>query len=102
MTPVVVSPRAIVDVEEIAGGIAVYNPEAAARFYDAVAQTYDLLGRIPRLGTRRAAVDRRFKGLRSTGVIGFRTYLVFFVATASSVRVVHGARDIDGLMGPAI
>jgi hypothetical protein len=35
-------------------------------------------------------------------VIGFRTYLVFFVATASSVRVVHGARDIDGLMGPAI
>jgi toxin ParE1/3/4 len=86
-------------------GIEVYSPNAAARFYGAVYQTYDLLSQVARIATRRAAASPDLRGLRSVGVIGFRNYLDFFVPSATRVlivRVLHAARDTDTMMDPAI
>ena len=44
---VVVQPRAIVDVDDIADRIAADDLAAALRFYDAVAATYGFLGQHP-------------------------------------------------------
>ena len=103
MIPAVVQPRAVDDVDGIAASIAANDLAAALRFYTAVAETYDLLGRHPLAGSRRLAVDPRLNGLRSYGIIGFRNYLAFFVPSAAEVQVVrvfHAARDTDRLMGP--
>ncbi len=103
MSRVVVQPRAVDDVDDIAAGIAKHDLAAALRFYTAVAETYDMLDRHPFIGSRRSAADPRLAGLRSYGVIGFRNYLVFFVPSTAAVvvvRVFHAARDTDRLMGP--
>jgi toxin ParE1/3/4 len=103
MTRVKIAAEAEKDVDDIALGIAVNNLDAALRFYGAVSETYELIETYPGIGTRRMARNRRLTGLRSFGVIGFRNYLVFFRSEhihVEIVRVLHGARDIDSIMGP--
>jgi plasmid stabilization system protein ParE len=39
---------------------------------------------------------------RSIGVTGFRRYIIFFIPTATEVRIVriaHGARDLERILG---
>jgi plasmid stabilization system protein ParE len=83
------------DVDEIAAGMSL-GP--GLRFYDAVQRTCEFLAEHPHVGTRRSARDPSLADLRSSGVSGFRNYLIFFVALADGVyvaRVRHGARDND-------
>lgn len=92
------------DVREIARAIAVQNMDAALRFYEAVDQTCLFLSRHPDVRSQRRPVDRSLDGMRSYGVIGFRTYLVSFLPGSRALRilrVMHGARDLDHTMGPA-
>ena len=90
------------DVDAIAARIAMDDIAAALRFYGAVEATMAYLGELPGAGTRRSPTDPSLSGLRSYGVIGFRAYLMFFVPSATAVRVIrvlHGACDTDAIMG---
>jgi toxin ParE1/3/4 len=86
--------RAEEDLLTIAGNIAKDNPSAAARWLDEIEDTLNLLAQQPGIGE---AVDQIRPGLRrfSQG-----NYLLFYEPLPNGiglVRVLHGARKIEGL-----
>lgn len=85
------------DLAEIHRYIATDNLTAADRLLTTLFQTFGVLATHPELGTAR----REYKGgdLRSFAV---GNYVIFYRLAGSIVevaRVLHGARDIDRLMG---
>jgi plasmid stabilization system protein ParE len=95
---VIVAPAAALDVVEIALHVASEQPDAAARFFDAIfIELRDRLAEQPDMG---APADDLLPGagLRRLLVPGFRNYLAFYrVVTESEVqivRIVHGGRDL--------
>jgi toxin ParE1/3/4 len=79
------------------------GPGAADRFFAALAASFETLGRMPKAGAlcgfRKAALRR----VRRWPVAGFEDWLIFYLPRANGVEVVHiihGARDITGLLGP--
>jgi toxin ParE1/3/4 len=90
--------RAIQDIDEHAAYIAGRNPSAAYRFLDMVEETFDLLARNPRIGSRR--LDHIVAGLRAFPVKAFKSYVVFYFVAGGRVqivRLVHAARDLEAL-----
>src|SRR5690242_17262097 len=97
MKPVHIRPRADTEIDALADYIANDNPEAAARFLDAVQKTLDLLSEHPGIGSRRYAHLPLLEGLRVVGVTDFKNHLVFYLERPSYIdvlRVLHSARDI--------
>jgi toxin ParE1/3/4 len=90
------------DVDEIAGTIAVDNLDAAIRFLTAVRHAYELLASFPRAGAIRRAQSDELRGLRSWPLGGhFANYLILYLERDFGVeilRVVHGARDVQGII----
>ena len=94
--------RAVEDIDEHAAHIAEHYVQAAYRFLDKVEETFDVLRRHPQIGSPR--LDRVVSGLRAWPVSGFRSYVILYFVTRSTVqvvRIVHAARDLEALFkGP--
>lgn len=94
--------RAVEDIDEHAAYIAERNTRAAYRFLDKVEETFEVLRRHPRMGSRR--FDRVVTGLRAWPASGFESYVILYFVTRSAVqvvRIVQAARDLEALLkGP--
>ena len=94
MRQLIVSPAALADLREIWEFIATDDPAAADLVLDEVGGRLDLLLDSPLMGRQRPELA---PGLRS--FLSGR-YVIFYIAEEEAVRVVrvlHGARDIEGL-----
>lgn len=97
----IVRPAADRDIDDIAERIAIDNLSIGRRFYEAVWETIDLLGTMPRLGAPPETQNPGLQGLRAFGVKGFRNYLLFYLPIERGidvVRIMHGAGDIDAIL----
>lgn len=94
--------RATQDIDEHAAYIAERKPRAAYRFLDMVEETFDLLARHPRIGSRR--LDHVVAGLLAFPVRAFQSYVVLYLVSGGRVqivRIVHASRDLESLLrGP--
>jgi toxin ParE1/3/4 len=89
---------AIQDLKDYATHIEMNNPDAADRFTQAAARTFEILALAPLIGAPRYFRRRKLHGLRSWRISGFENYLVFYRAEKDRVdivRVIHGAMDLD-------
>lgn len=106
MTPVyTVLPAADQDLDEQAAYLAEEaSLELALRFYDAAAETFAFLARSPGVGELRESRDPALAGIRVWRISGFDKHLVFYRPIDGGievVRVIHGRRDLDSILGPA-
>ncbi len=96
-------PKADADSDEAAdyyAGLA--GPEVGLRFLGALREAYDFICQNPEAGPRSRHQAQGLQGLRRWPVPGFENYLVFYRLAGDwveIVRVLHGARDIDALLG---
>jgi toxin ParE1/3/4 len=91
--------RTTEDIDEHAAYIAARNPRAAYRFLDMLEETFDLLARHPRIGSRR--LDHVVSGLRAIPVGTFPSYIVLYLVSGGRVqivRIVHASRDLEALL----
>lgn len=65
------------------------DEEAAYRFLNACEAAFHFLLKNPRIGSPKTFQDPALKDIRMWRVKGFRDYLIFYQATASSVRILH-------------
>jgi toxin ParE1/3/4 len=97
-----VQPAADRDLDDQAGYLAVEaGLETAMRFYDAASTTFEHIARMPGIGEKRESPNPRLIGLRVWRIEGFKNHLIFYLTSdegISIVRVLHGARDIDGIL----
>jgi toxin ParE1/3/4 len=73
----------------------------ARRFFAQAEATFERLAAMPHMGTRYEAESPSFPEVRFFPISRFKKYLVFYLPTARGVdivRVLHGARDIDGIL----
>ena len=92
-----ISPAADRDIDGHIALIVREQPEAAIRFIDALATTFDHIVHMPGMGNTRNYRNPRLAGLRMIPVSGFRNFLVFYHAashTIDVVRVLHAARNV--------
>jgi toxin ParE1/3/4 len=92
MPPVIVRPRARIDISEIWEYIAEDSEAQADIFVDRLAAKFELLAGRPELGRTR---DELILQLRS---FPFERYIIFYRATSRGIeviRVLHGARDVE-------
>jgi toxin ParE1/3/4 len=90
-----ISLRAESDIAEIYRYIAPKDPDAALRLVDLLDEAFQRLADFPLLGRERPS---SIQGARSIRV---RNYVILYSTEAGVVhihRVVHGRRDIDGLL----
>jgi len=72
------------------------------RFHDATERAFRLLAEYPAAGPRRLSRHPDLQGMRSWPITGFRNYLVFYRTVETDieiVRVLHGARDVEQVVG---
>lgn len=75
--------------------------DAAFRFVDAVEDSVAQLVSMPTMGAPRELRNPALKGLRVWPVKDFDAFLIFYVVqgdTLRVIRVLHGRRDIDGIL----
>ena len=73
----------------------------AERFFAQAEATFTRLASMPGMGAGYEHDHAALAGLRFSPVVRFRKYLVFYRAVADGieiVRVLHGARDIAGIL----
>lgn len=93
-------PLAVADAEECAVYLGRDTPDVAFRFLNALEQTISMLAEFSGIGRNREFRNPAHAGLCSFAVTGFRNHLIFFRPLEDGievVRVLHGARDLDGL-----
>lgn len=94
--------RARQDILDLVAYIAADNPRAAAAFYDAYERTLTGLERMPEKGRPYRSKEPGLRSVCAISVGRFRRYLIFYRRTGDQVevlRVLHGARDIGGILG---
>lgn len=90
------------DVAELASYLGEQDPAVAIRFLDAVEATVALLAEVPDMGLLCQFDSPKAEGLRVWPVRGFKNHLVFYreiPGGISIIRVLHGARNIERLVG---
>ena len=100
-TRIVKTPQARRDLADLATYIAKDSVDAALRFLDAAEAECARLAEMPGLGADREFRNPRLGGLRFWAIKGFEKHLIFYRRTEGGieiVRVLHGARDIDGML----
>lgn len=96
LSPSQFSPEAWDDMRAIVAYIATDNPDAAERFVPALEETYAQLEALPGMGSVRHFGRKDLQRVRIIPVTGFEHYLIFYVATKQSIkvlRILHAARD---------
>ena len=94
--------RAEFDEAEIYKYLAQYSAATAQRFVDSVDETLLKLRATAVPGMPWPTENPRLSGLRWTKVVGFSKHLMFFRIvedTIEVVRILHGARDIEAILG---
>jgi toxin ParE1/3/4 len=94
MLKIVRTPAAVRDLAALTDYIAADNLTAALGFYDEIDRLLTMIAQYPGMGE---AVDHLSPGLRR---FTLGTYLLFYRRVDDAIeliRVLHGARDIDGL-----
>lgn len=96
------SREALEDLDLVWIHIARDNPEAADRVLNAAYETCKMLADHPQLGRLRELPGIVSKSIRSFVITGYPNYVIFYRALPDGiqiVRVLHGARNIEGLLG---
>ena len=80
------------------------DPDLADRFVARAEATFKKLARTPGLGRPRSFRSAKAKNLRSWKVADFPKHLIFYrlrpdERVVEVIRVLHGARDLDALLG---
>jgi toxin ParE1/3/4 len=94
------SPLAILDLVELGDFIAQDSLPAAERFIEAAQSAFELLARMPEIGTRCQFRAAEAVAIRVWPIRGFENYLVFYrpiQAGVEVVRVLHGSRDVAAM-----
>ena len=95
-------PHALRDLDEAAAYIQrLSTPQRAIRFLRAADSTFAMLAGMPGMGTRYEPDEPIYAGLRYFPLNGHRKYQVFYRPAPDGievVRVLHGARDIHGIL----
>jgi toxin ParE1/3/4 len=103
MTPhLVVRPQAWTDLRDIALAIAEDSLEASDRFLQDAENAFARLAQMPELGSARRFRRKSLKGLRLWPLPRFPKYLILYYPRENGVevvRVVHGARNVEKLLG---
>ena len=89
------------DLEEIFVYLGEDNVDTALDFLFAAEQTFELLAKMPHLGSHRRFQSTNFPKLRQFPVDGYAAYLIFYEPTDDGievVRVLHGRRDIEAML----
>jgi toxin ParE1/3/4 len=89
--------QAEADLDELWAHIAEANPSAADRMVDAVLESSRTHVRFPNMGQNR---DDLGPGLRCFVVSPFVIFYRPVEGTIEILRILHGARDIDTILGP--
>jgi toxin ParE1/3/4 len=89
--------QAEADLDELWAYIAANNPDAADRMVDAVLESSRTHVRFPGMGQSR---DELQAGLRCFVVLPYVVYYRVLEDTIEVLRILHGARDISGLIEP--
>ena len=79
--------------------IAADNIDAADRLLAAAEDTFEVLARMPDMGSPRTFKPVRLRKLRSFRVKGFENYLIFYIPLRDGIEVLHilhGARELEG------
>ena len=99
--PVHAMPEAWQDVINIFTRISADNPATAERFFDAIEQTFALLGEHPGAGALIEPALPNLPSARSWPITGFKNCLVVYRPVDVGIeirRVLHGARDIPAAL----
>ena len=94
--------RARRDLVETAAYLGERSPDITLHLLAAVEETLAAVADAPGIGIARRYGDPRLAGLRMLRVRGFRKYLLFYREAPEGielVRVLHGARDIEAVLG---
>ena len=78
------------------------SEDLGPRFVGACLSEFDGLADMPRKGRAREFKIPRFRAVRSWSVTGFPNYLIYCRDLGEAIkilRVLHGARDIDSILG---
>ncbi len=105
MNTVVKREAAIRDLEEIFVYLGGADLNTAFDFLIAAEQTFELLAKMPRLGSQRRFQSTRISNMRQFPVDGYEVYLIFYEPIADGievVRVLHGKRDIEAIFSRAV
>jgi toxin ParE1/3/4 len=95
-SPSLLTPQAWQDVLDIGAYSAADNASAAMVFVSALEDTCTPLVALPGLGSSRTFVRTDLQGVRMLPVPGFENYLIFYIASKWSIkvlRILHAARD---------
>ncbi|WP_414543369.1 type II toxin-antitoxin system RelE/ParE family toxin [Nostoc sp. CCY0012] len=94
-------PQVICDLIDLATYIAEDSLDVSARFLIAAEATFKQLAKTPAMGKLCQFSHPNLADIRQQSIKGFRKYLIFYRLTESEVdilRVIHGARDIEGIL----
>ena len=97
----VILPMAQVDLYDTAEHISLTSVENARRFLASAHESFDDLLEMPGLGSKREFSQQGSAELRSWRIHDFENWLVFYRVVGETVeilRVLHGARDVEGLI----
>ena len=92
------------DLAKLAEYIRRDKPRAALRFLNAARATFDFLLEMRSAGSLYESNNPELVDLRVFPISGFENYLIFYRPVSDGievVRVLHGARDIESIFGPA-
>ena len=95
-------PPAEQDLNSLSADFARSSSAVAERFLAALQAACQQLAEMPELGGLWESRHRRLAGLRVWPIRGFEQYLLFYRPTEEAieiVRLLHGARDLDKLLG---
>jgi toxin ParE1/3/4 len=88
------------DLEEIFVFIGERDLDTGLDFLFAAEQTFELLAKMPLIGSPRRFRSSRLRNLRQFPVKSYEDYLIFYCPTEDGIevlRVLHGRRDIEAI-----
>jgi len=94
--------QAKLDLAEIATCLGREDPDLGLRFFQAAEETFRQLAETSGLGSPVESSNSRVATLRVWPVRGFENWLIFYRPIRDGIsvaRVLHGARDIERILG---
>ena len=98
---IAIRPQAQDDIDAIIDYLLAERPPSAQDFVQRLRQTFELLAENPKIGVQRPYRAEALNGMRMFSLKQFSAYLVFYLHDDEAidiVRVLHGSRDIAGII----